>query len=225
MLISRTTAIATVIASTFIAVFVVAIPAQAMDVIVQPQSGSSAIYDVEPSSTVAELKSSINTSTGADPSTICLVFDNQFLENTHTLSAYGIEADNVINQYTIPSIARWTITPDDPYLNTMVYNYVETIPLPSTTFAVIDGALPQGVTLGTTSGIVEGTFAQRGPFSVTIQATNTCGSAAIHWEGNVISRLANTGFADNELALIALFAGGMSIFGAAFIFLAKRRTH
>jgi hypothetical protein len=62
-----------------------------------------------------------------------------------------------------------------------------------THFAVVDGALPAGVTLDENTGIVDGTFTSPEPFDVTIRVTTLCGDADLTWASTGGKGLADTG--------------------------------
>jgi LPXTG-motif cell wall-anchored protein len=215
-----------VIVATGVSLLLMASPALAMGITVQPQGGTAIALDVNPSDTVRSVKTKIEDESGSAPSTICLVFNSQRLDDGSLLSDYSVQAGDVLSQYLIPFSARWSITPDEPVLGTVVHNYVDTIPLPSTNFTVIGGSLPQGVTLNASSGIVDGTFAAMGPFAVTIHAINLCGASDISWSGDVIAapipvaprspELANTGSNGQIVSLLAGFGALALLIGAGF---------
>ena len=130
-------------------------PAVAMDLYVQPQNGDAYSINLGASETVNNARALVSAHTASATETICLVFDNQLLVDGSNLSDYGVLSEDVLYQYRIPSMARWSITPDDPIEGSLVHNYVDTTPLPSTNFEITQGALPQGVTLDFSTGIVD----------------------------------------------------------------------
>lgn len=198
-------------------------PALAMTISIQPQIGDSYSLDVEPSDTIENVKTKIQDETGAPPDTTCLLFEGEYLTDGTSLSDYGIGPSAVLNQYQVPSHARWIITPDEPILGFTVYNYLDTVPLHPTSWQVVDGTLPDGVTLNESTGIVEGNFAATGPFSVTIRATNTCGSADMTWSGTVVESLSNTGVDTATIAIWTSAGAALLTAGAAVLLVMRHR--
>jgi len=109
-----------------------------------------------------------------------------------TLIDYGVQPNDELDLYLLPVAAAWSITPDDHIVGNTVHNVLVTSPT-GTGFAVVDGALPAGVTLDETTGIVDGTFTSADSFDVTIRVTTLCGDADLTWASTGGKGLADTG--------------------------------
>jgi LPXTG-motif cell wall-anchored protein len=89
-------------------------------------------------------------------------------------------------------------------------------------FAVVDGALPAGVTLDEITGIVDGTFTSADPFDVTIRVTTLCGDADLTWASSGATALPDTG---RDLgAGIAAGVGALAATGIGAALLLRRRS-
>lgn len=87
---------------------------------------------------------------------------------------------------------------------------------PPASFAVTAGALPAGLSLDATSGVLSGTPTSAGPYSFTITATNDVGTTSVSYSGEIPAVLAATGL-DPAGALAAALAmtalGGVALLG------------
>lgn len=95
---------------------------------------------------------------------------------------------------------------------------------PGTHFAVVDGALPAGVTLDETTGIVDGKFTSPDPFDVTIRVTTLCGDADITWASSGGQSLPDTGFSGTTLLGGGAIATLLAMLGSALVVIRRRRT-
>ncbi len=180
--------------------------------------------DVEGSDSIENVKQKVEDVTYLHPPQMCLVYDGTFLEEGfgYVLDQYGIEQDAVVDLYTLPISAAWSITPDAPFLGGTVSNAV--ITHPGVTHAeVVNGALPRGVTLNENTGQVDGTFTEPGAFDVTIAVDTLCGNADIAWSGEVPGTLANTGQNDSASVAVAAF-GSLVLAGGITLLVARRRV-
>jgi LPXTG-motif cell wall-anchored protein len=115
------------------------------------------------------------------------------LQDGRQISDYpDIYPGDLIELWRFTGTAAWSITPDDHIVGNAVHNALVTSP-PGTHFAVVDGALPAGVTLDENTGIVDGTFTSPDPFDVTIRVTTLCGDADLTWASSGATVLPDTG--------------------------------
>jgi LPXTG-motif cell wall-anchored protein len=78
-------------------------------------------------------------------------------------------------------------------------------------FSITAGALPAGLTLDDSSGVVSGTPVTAGAFSFTVTATNSSGTVSETYAGTIEAQLAATGPQSTpllELALALMLVGG-----------------
>ena len=183
--------------------------------------GRKLTLDVEGSDSIESVRLKIYDRIGRDPSEMCLVFAGEVMQDGRTLIDYGVEREGVLGLIYIPVAAAWSITPDDHIVGNTVHNVPVTSPA-GTHFAVVDGALPAGVTLDETTGIVDGTFTSVDPFDVTIRVTTLCGDADITWASSGGKGLADTGL-DVGMA-IAAGVGALAATGIGTALLLRRRA-
>ena len=186
------------------------------------------LLNVEGSDSIENVKQKVDDVTELVPGEMCLVYSGEFLQEGNVLDDYSIEEGDSLDLFTLPVVAAWSITPDEPYLGGTVSNAI--ITHPSVTHAeVVAGNLPAGVTLNETTGQVEGTFTQPGAFDVTIAADTICGTAQIAWSGVVPERdvateaLAKTGQSDSVTVAFAAF-GSLILAGGIMLMAARRRA-
>ena len=204
-------------------------PALAFQLDIQPPTGRNWNIDVESSETIADVKQKISDRSGWPVEFTCIVYANKALLDARTLSECNIPAGATFPWFTLPVAARWSITPDEPLLGGVVNNSLETAPEPAS-FAVVDGALPAGVTLDPDTGLVAGTFTEASSFSATLRATNVCGTAEVTWAGTVpaagsnteSTELPNTGIHANLAPLLGLSAAALILMGSLLAF--RRRS-
>jgi hypothetical protein len=82
---------------------------------------------------------------------------------------------------------------------------------PAATFSITAGALPTGLTMDETTGVISGTPVTAGAFSFTVTATNSSGTASATYTGTIEAQLAATGLQRTpllELAVALTLAGG-----------------
>lgn len=82
---------------------------------------------------------------------------------------------------------------------------------PAATFAITAGALPAGLTMDETTGVISGTPVTAGAFSFTVTATNASGTVSETYTGTIEAQLAATGPQRTpllELAVALTLAGG-----------------
>ncbi len=178
--------------------------------------GRKLTLDVEGSDSIESVRLKIYDRIGRDPSEMCLVFAGVVMQDGRTLIDYGVQREGVLGLIYLPVAAAWAITPDDHIVGNTVHNFPVTSPA-GTHFAVVDGALPAGVTLDESTGIVDGKFASPDPFDVTIRVTTPCGDADITWSSSGGQGLANTGL-DARMGIAAgVGALAATAIGAALV--------
>ena len=189
--------------------------------VIQSWNGNSLTLDVEGSDSIENVRTKIQDSNGRDPSEMCLVFAGVVMHDGRTLVDYGVQPNDEIDLYMLPVAAAWSITPDEHIVGNTVHNVPVTSP-EGTHFAVVDGALPAGVTLDETTGIVDGTFTSADPFDVTIRVTTLCGEADLTWASSGATALPDTG---RDLgAGIAAGVGALAAAGIGVALLLRRRS-
>jgi hypothetical protein len=179
--------------------------------------------DVEGSDTIENVKQKIQDKTGMNPACMRLTFgvgfENMLLEDGHQISDYpDIYPGDVIELWRLPVVAAWSITPDEHIVGNTVHNVPVTSSPEATHFAVVDGALPAGVTLDENTGIVDGTFTSPDPFDVTIRVTTLCGDADLTWASSGGKGLADTGLDAGVGIAAGVGALAASGIGAALLF-------
>ena len=92
-----------------------------------------------------------------------------------TAQPYSITINTATITLAPPTLPDWTL--NQPGYNQIVTTTGGTPPM---TFSVMPGSLPTGLHLDTSAGIVSGTPTAAGPFSFTINATDTAGATASH---------------------------------------------
>jgi LPXTG-motif cell wall-anchored protein len=153
---------------------------------------------------------------------MCLLFAGVVMQDGRTLVDYGVQPEGVLNLSYLPVAAAWSITPDEHIVGNDVHNFPVTSSPEATHFAVVDGALPAGVTLDENTGIVDGTFTSADPFDVTIRVTTLCGDADLTWASSGATSLPNTG---RDLgAGITAGAGALAATGIGAALLLRRRA-
>jgi len=183
--------------------------------------GRKLTLDVEGSDSIENVRLKIYDRIGRDPSEMCLVFAGGVMLDDRTLIDYGVEREGVLGLIYLPVAAAWSITPDDHIVGNTVHNVPVTSPA-GTHFAVVDGALPAGVTLDENTGIVDGTFTSADPFDVTIRVTTLCGEADLTWSSSGGKGLADTGL-DARMG-IAAGVGALVATGIGAALLLRRRA-
>jgi LPXTG-motif cell wall-anchored protein len=143
------------------------------------------------------------------------------MQDGSTLVDYRVDVGDDLNLFLLPVSAAWSITPDDHVVGNTVQNALVTSPA-GTGFAVVNGALPAGVTLDEITGIVDGTFTSADPFDVTIRVTTLCGDADLTWASSGATSLPNTGV--NIDSGIAAGAGALAATGIGAALLLRRRA-
>jgi len=182
--------------------------------------------DVEGSDSIENVKQKIQEKTGMNPADMCLTFgvglDLVLLQDGHQISDYpDIYPGDVIELWRFTGTAAWSIAPDDHIVGNSVHNVPVTSPA-GTHFAVVDGALPDGVTLDENTGIVDGRFTSDDPFDVTIRVTTLCGDADLTWASSGATSLPDTG---RDLgAGIAAGVGALAATGIGAALLLRRRA-
>jgi LPXTG-motif cell wall-anchored protein len=189
--------------------------------IVQSWNGHTEILDVEGSDDIETVRRSLFDKTGIDPADTCLLFEGTLMQDERTLIDYGVEPNDNLSLFLLPVTAAWSITPDDHIVGNTVHNVPVTSPA-GTHFAVVDGALPAGVTLDENTGIVDGKFASPDPFDVTIRVTTLCGDADITWSSSGGQGLADTGL--DTGSRIAAGVGALAAAGIGAVLVLRRRA-
>ena len=185
------------------------------------KTGRKLTLDVEGSDSIENVRQKIQDRIGRDPSEMCLLFAGVVMQDGRTLVDYGVQPEGVLNLSYLPVAAAWSITPDEHFVGNTVHN----VPVTSsagTHFAVVDGALPAGVTLDETTGIVDGKFTSPDPFDVTIRVNTLCGNADLTWASSGATSLADTGL-DLD-AGIAAGVGALAATGIVAGLLLRRRA-
>jgi LPXTG-motif cell wall-anchored protein len=183
--------------------------------------------DVEGSDSIENVKQKIQDKTGMSPADMCLTFgvglDRVLLQDGQVISDYPyIDPGDLIELWRLPVVAAWSITPDEHIVGNAVHNFPVTSSPEATHFAVLDGALPAGVTLDENTGIVDGTFTSADPFDVTIRVTTLCGDADLTWASSGATSLPDTG---RDLgAGIAVGVGALAATGIGAALLLRRRA-
>ena len=185
------------------------------------KTGRKLTLDVEGSDSIENVRQKIQDRIGRDPSEMCLLFAGVVMQDGRTLVDYGVQPEGVLNLSYLPVAAAWSITPDDHIVGNTVHNVLVTSPT-GTGFAVVDGALPAGVTLDETTGIVDGTFTSADPFDVTIRVTTLCGDADLTWASSGATSLPNTGL--DAGSGTAAGAGALAATGIGAALLLRRRA-
>jgi LPXTG-motif cell wall-anchored protein len=183
--------------------------------------------DVEGSDSIENVKQKIQDKTEMNPADMCLTFGVGsvlvLLQDGHQISDYpDIYPGDLIELWRLPVVAAWSITPDEHIVGNDVHNFPVTSSPEATHFAVVDGALPAGVTLDENTGIVDGTFTSADPFDVTIRVTTLCGDADLTWASSGATSLPNTGV--NIDSGIAAGAGALAATGIGAALLLRRRA-
>jgi len=186
------------------------------------QTGIRLTLDVEGSDDIENVRQKIQDRNGRDPSEMCLVFGGEVMQDGRTLIDYGVQPNDELDLYLVPVSAAWSITPDEHIVGNAVHNFPATSSPEATHFAVLDGALPAGVTLDENTGIVDGTFTSADPFDVTIRVTTLCGDADITWASSGGKGLADTGL-DAGVG-IAAGVGALAASGIGAALLLRRRS-
>jgi LPXTG-motif cell wall-anchored protein len=192
-----------------------------MQIFVDTTNDGPITLDVEPMDNIEGVKAKLEDKIEVAPADQCLLFNGVFLEDAQTLDSYGISREGRIYLIELPVLATWSITPDDPALGREVSNSIHST-LEATSYEIIEGALPVGVTLNESSGAISGRFDATGPFDVTVGATTICGVAEVEWSGTVPGTLPATG-TDSTLALGALaLAATLGLTGAALVAIRRK---
>ena len=208
--------------STLVAASVLsASPAWAMQIYAETPDDGTQVLDVESSDTIENVKAKLADKILVPAEDQCLTFNGVLLVNDLIVSDYGIGKDATISMNYVPVLATWSITPDDPALGREVSNSIHST-VDATSYEILEGALPVGVTLNESSGAVTGRFDAAGPFDVTIGATTICGVAEVEWSGSVPGTLPATG-TDSALGLGALAVGAtLGLTGTALVAIRRR---
>jgi LPXTG-motif cell wall-anchored protein len=185
------------------------------------KTGRKLTLDVEGSDSIENVRQKIQDRIGRDPSEMCLLFAGVVMQDGRTLVDYGVQPEGVLNLSYLPVAAAWSITPDEHFVGNTVHN----VPVTSsagTHFAVVDGALPAGVTFDEITGIVDGTFTSADPFDVTIRVTTLCGDADLTWASSGATALPDTGL--NIDSGIAAGVGALAAAGIGAALVLRRRS-
>ena len=191
--------------------------------IVQSWNGHTEILDVEGSDDMETVRRSFYDKTGIDPADTCLIFEGTLMQDGRTLIDYGVDVNDDLDLFLLPVSAAWSITPDEHFVGNTVHNVPVTNPH-GTHFAVVNGALPAGVTLDADTGIVDGKFTSPDPFDVTIRVTTLCGDADITWASSGGKALPDTGSTDAALFGGIGCASLLAMVGAAIVVIRRPRT-
>jgi hypothetical protein len=183
--------------------------------------GRKLTLDVEGSDSIENVRQKIQDRIGRDPSEMCLLFAGVVMQDGRTLVDYGVQPEGVLGLIYLPVAAAWSITPDEHFVGNTVHNVPVTSPA-GTGFAVVNGALPAGVTLDEITGIVDGTFTSADPFDVTIRVTTLCGDADLTWASTGGKGLADTGL--NIGSGIAAGVGALAATGIGAALVLRRRA-
>jgi hypothetical protein len=189
--------------------------------VIESWNGNSLTLDVEGSDSIENVRQKIYDRTGIDPADTCLIFEGTLMQDGSTLVDYRVDVGDDLNLFLLPVSAAWSITPDDHVVGNTVQNALVTSPT-GTGFAVVDGALPAGVTLDENTGIVDGTFTSPEPFDVTIRVTTLCGDADLTWVSSGGKGLADTGV--DIGSGIAAGVGALAATGIGAVLLLRRRA-
>jgi hypothetical protein len=189
--------------------------------VIESWNGNSLTLDVEGSDSIANVRQKIFDQASISPPATCLIFAGGVMLDDRTLIDYGVQPNDELDLYLVPVSAAWSITPDDHVVGNTVQNALVTSPA-GTGFAVVNGALPAGVTLDENTGIVDGTFTSDDPFDVTIRVTTLCGDADLTWASSGATSLPDTGL-DARMG-IAAGVGALVATGIGAALLLRRRA-
>jgi len=195
-------------------------------VTIEPHAYDSFPLDLSAGELVESVKTKIEAEIGQPPANQCLLHENVLMLDGNTIDQYGIVPAYPlpaysIDEFDIPIVAGWAVTPEDAFIGNAVENAPVTWPA-GTNFTVKSGALPDGVTLDAATGAVSGTFATPGAFNVTIEIETICGNAEIVWSGDVKEKLADTGFDADDFIVIAL-PSTLALAAGVFLMAARKR--
>ena len=90
---------------------------------------------------------------------------------------------------------------------------------PAATFSITAGALPAGLTMDETTGVISGTPVTAGAFSFTVTATNSSGTASATYTGTIEVQLAATGLQRAPLLELAV---ALTLVGGALVLVRRR---
>ncbi len=185
--------------------------------------------DVEGSDSIDNVKQKIQDKIGMSPADMCLTFGVGFelvlLQDGQVISDYPyIYPGDLIELWRFTGAAAWSITPDEHIVGNTVHNVPVTGSPEATHFAVVDGALPAGVTLDENTGIVDGTFTSPDPFDVTIRVTTLCGDADITWASSGATALPDTGSSETALLGGVAIAFLLAAVGSALVVIRRQRA-
>ncbi|MFM2352664.1 MAG: hypothetical protein RLZZ608_70 [Actinomycetota bacterium] len=137
----------------------------------------------------------------------------------------GNDTVSVIALNTAATMADPTEMPT-PVLDTP-YSFTVPVTLgsPAATFTVASGALPAGLSLDVTTGVISGTPSTAGPFSVTIEATNTTGTVSATYTGTINAALPDPSDESSPpwaLVIAIASAGALALAVVALVLIVRR---
>jgi len=155
---------------------------------------------------------------GANPVAVAFTPDG----TTAYVSNSGDDTVSVIAVDRLPALAAPSSFPQAEVGTPLTFTAPLSLGSPAATFAVTGGALPDGLSLDETTGVVSGTPTTAEDFSFTITATNSVGDVSQTYTGTIIAatELAATGL---ESAPILGAAAALTLAGGMLL-IARRRT-
>ena len=192
--------------------------------VVETWNNSTLTLNVEGSDSIENVRQKIWDIESIDPADTCLIFEGEVLQDGQVINDYpSLMPNDEVELYMLPVAAAWSITPDDHFVGNTVHNVPVTSP-PGTHFAVVNGALPAGVTLDENTGIVDGKFTSPDAFSATIRVTTLCGDADITWASSGGKALPDTGHSETALFGGVAIAALLAMVGSALVVIRRRRA-
>lgn len=193
-----------------------------MQIVVEFPDGSTLTLDVESSDTIDNVKQKVQDQTGITPAEMQLIYAAKTLEEGRVLSDYNInDGDTVLIVPRVPLTVSTVTLPafviDAPY--SFLVSAAGGLGVP--TYAVTAGALPGGITLDPTSGVLSGTPRAIGPWSFTVTVTAGRVATTQTYSGVIAPQLAATGPAADLGAALGV-AGLLALLGVVLVRRSRR---